>query len=175
MLIRGFIFIVVGLLAILIGDVADVRLGWSLDLAWILIAASAFAYPPEIAPIAGIIFGLTLDSMSGNGSLIYTVSYGGFAAILIGARRVFFMKSFLTYWIASIVGGEALWLFMGMYVRAINLMGGTARVPGWVSPYLPEIVVGFPIAYFLVGLILREPKGSGKEGRLYAARKVIRG
>ena len=156
-LLRAIIYLVVGLLFVIASEIADVRLGWPLDLAWLLIAAAAFAWPVEVAPLAGILFGLILDSLSGTGTLIYAVSYGGFGLIILLVRRAFYLGGFIPGWIVAIVGAELLWLFMGVFSQGIILVGGAARSPGWLSPFLLSTAILYPLFYFAATRFLRHP------------------
>lgn len=156
-LLRAIIYLVAGLVLVIVSEIVDARLGWSLDLAWLLIAAAAFAWPVEVAPLAGILFGLILDSLSGTGTLIYALSYGGFGLIMLLVRRAFYLGGIIPGWIMAVVGAELLWLFMGVFSQGIILLGGAARSPGWLSPFLLSTAVLYPLAYWVATRLLRHP------------------
>jgi len=155
MILRSAIYISTGILIIVLVGIINTRYGLSIDPAWVLITAAAFAYPAEIAPISGLLFGLVLDALSGTFGF-YTISYGGFGALLMLLRRVFYLRGFFVAWVICLIGAELLWLFFGVFVRAVNMLGGSATVPGLVSPFiLWTVPIGFPIAWLFAQKVLK--------------------
>jgi len=162
MILRSAIYIAAGILIVVLVGIVNTRFDTHIDPAWVLVVAAAFAYPAEIAPISGMVFGMVLDSMTGTFGL-YTITYGGFGALLMILRRVFYLNGFMVAWIVSLLGAELLWLFFGLFARAINMLGGHANVPGLISPFLLyTILIGFPLAYFFAQSVLR--RSEDKEG-----------
>jgi hypothetical protein len=156
-LIRSIISLVVGLILVMLFDIASARLGWRVDFAWLLVVATAFAWPVEIAPLAGVLFGLTRDGLSGDTALIYTISYGGFGVIVLLIRRGFFLRGFISGWIVAIIGTELLWLFIDLFSQAINLLGGASRTPGWLSPFIVSTLILYPLVYLSATLVFHSP------------------
>jgi hypothetical protein len=156
-LIRSIIYLCVGLILVMLFDITDARLGWHIDMAWLLLVAAAFGLPVELAPLGGILFGLTRDGLSGDVSLIYTVSYGGFGLIVLLIRRGFFLRGFFPSWIIAVVGAEVLWLFMGFFSQAMLLLGVATRTPGWLSPFLLSTLIIYPVVYLAAMQLLRNP------------------
>ncbi len=148
------IYVFLGLVLTVLGGVAYTRLGWPMDVGWIMIAAGAFVFAPEVILLQGLLYGLTLDGLTGGGSLMYTFAYTGFGAGLAYGRRPFFLRGLIPGWLLALVGAELLWLFLGGYCRAIVLFGGAVRPPGWLSPFLISVLIGYPFAYGLARLLL---------------------
>jgi hypothetical protein len=174
MRLRAALYIILGLALVIIIEIANTRLGWRIDIAWLFIAAAAFAYPPEIAAMAGVVYGVALDALSGNGALVYTLSYGGFGTALVMVRKGLYLRGFLAGWILAVFGAEALWLFLGMCARAIALMGGPARPPGWLSPFVVSVAVGYPVIYCVARLILAPPTEASMTGAYGVETRVTR-
>lgn len=166
------IYVVLGLVLSVLGGMFFTRFGWPMDIAWILIAASAFVFAPEVTLAAGLVFGLTLDGLTGTGSLVYTLSYTGFGAIIAYGRRPFFLEGLLPGWIAALIGAEVLWLFIGGYARAINMLGGHASVPGWQSPFLLSVLIGYPFAFWLAKRFL--PRGTESRSHGYKISRTVK-
>jgi hypothetical protein len=164
--VRVTVFLAVGLLLVILFDIAGTRLGLLVDIPWMLIVAAAFAWPVETAPIAGLLFGLVLDGLSGGGALVYTFSYGGFGLIALLVRRAFFLGGLVPAWIMAVVGAELLWLFFGLFSQAIIMVGGAARNPGWLSPFLLSTLILYPLVHVAAGWLLRKP-GEAPRGVYY--------
>jgi cell shape-determining protein MreD len=162
------------LILVVLMEIADTRLGWPIDLAWLLVCASAFAWPVGVAPIAGLLFGLTLDGLSGSGVLIYAVSYGGFGLIILLMRKAFFLKGFIPGWIIAIAGAELLWLFMWVFALGIHLLGGASRSPGWLSPSLLSTAILYPVVYLGASRLLSRPAEPARKTYYSEPSKVIR-
>jgi len=148
-----------------VGGLFNTSLDWGVDFAWLLIAASAFAYPAEIGALAGVLFGLMLDGMSGGGTLIYTLSYGSMGSAIVILRKTFYLEGLVMGWVAAILGSEILWLFFRLLTKVLILFGYPVRMVGWISPFLLSIVIGYPVVWYLTSMILRKPveaqRGSG--------------
>ena len=156
-LLRSIVFLGVGLVLVIFFDIAGVRLAWHIDLAWLLVVAAAFAWPDDVAPLAGVLFGLTRDGLSGDSALMYAISYGGFGLIVLLIRRAFFLRGFFSSWIVAVAGAELLWLFIGAFSQALILLGSATRTPGWFSPFLPAAFFLYPPIYLLTIRFLRPP------------------
>ena len=168
MVIRSAIYIGAGILLVVLIGIVNTRFGTHLDPAWVLVCAAAFAWPAELSPISGIIFGLILDALTGTFGF-YTISYGGFGAILMALRRFFYLRGFILAWVVCLIGAELLWLFFGVFARAINMLGGNASVPGYISPFiLWTVPVGFPLAWLFAQALLK-PKEEQSGGYHYGA------
>jgi len=172
MLVRSVIFTGAGLLLVVLSAIANTRLGWSIDMAWLLVASAAFAWPPEVSPLAGIVFGLVLDALSGTFG-IYTLAYGGFGAVLLFLRKMFYLENFMAAWVISLAGCELLWLFLRMVAGAINKLGGAAKVPGIVSPFLIGVLIGFPVLLYFTRRLLKAPVDKGRRRHYGATTRVI--
>jgi hypothetical protein len=155
--IRTVVFLAFGLLLVVLCEILNARLGWSIDLAWVLVVSAAFLWPSEAAPIGGLLFGLVLDGLTGAGSLVYAVSYGGMGLLILLVRRAFYLKGFVASWITALVGAEFLWLLIGLFSQANVLLGGAARFSGWFSPFAISSAVLYPIIYFGASRLLRQP------------------
>jgi rod shape-determining protein MreD len=172
MFIRWITYIVVGLILVLLNLIANTRFGWSIDLAWILVAAAAFAWPVEVAPIAALTFGLVIDGLSGS-SGFYTVSYLAMAMLLVFARRIFFLEGFFPAWIAAVLGAEILWLFFWIFARGIQMIGGGARPGGLISPFILSTVLIFPFVFLIARAVLRNPPEKSKSKYFSSAKRSI--
>ncbi len=157
MVIRSIIYLAIGLGLVVLACIANAKLGWSVDIAWLLVAAAAFAHPAELAPIAGLTFGLVLDGLSGSMG-VYTISYAGLGAVLMATRKVFYLEGLVPGWLLALVGAEALWLFFGAFARAINVLGGATRTPGFFSPFLLSVLIGYPVVHAVTRWVLPRPK-----------------
>lgn len=175
MRLRATLYIVVGLVLVLIAGIVDARLGWRIDIAWLFIVAAAFAYPPEVACVAGVVYGVTLDALSGNGALVYTLSYGGFGTALMMIRKGFYLRGLLAGWILAVIGAELLWVFLAMYAQAIALLGGPTRPPGWFSPFLLSVLIGYPFAHVLARKMLFPPTEASLTGTYGVQTRVTKG
>jgi len=158
MLVRSTIYLVIGLVAALLAGMANTKLGWSIDLVWLIVVASCFSKGGELGPIAAVIYGLILDGLSGSGG-VYTVSYAGFGTLILLTRRVFYLEGLIPAWILAMIGAEAIWLFFGAVARAILILGGAAGPPGYISPFLLSTLIGFPFVHWITAWIL----GASKE------------
>jgi hypothetical protein len=172
MLIRWFTYLAVGIFLVVLADIISARLGIRVDIAWLLVASAAFLYPAELAPIAGLTFGIVLDSLSGSIG-VYSISYLGFGTIVVLFRKAFFLGGFIPAWILAVVGAEFLWLFFGAYARAIVLLGGAAQVPGFISPYLLSTLIGFPLVYWLSRFVLIRPVDKSRRAFYGATTRII--
>ncbi len=172
MLVRSVIYLSVGLVLVVLASILNTRLGWNVDAAWLLVIAAAFAYPSEVAPIAGFACGIILDALTGTVGF-YTISYGGFGAIVMLLRRTFYLDGLLPAWIIALVGAEALWLFLGVFARAVTLLGGSARIPPPLSPFLASTLIVFPFAYLFAKLLLRKPEEPGRVRSYGATTRII--
>lgn len=156
MLIRWITYIAVGLILVVTTEMANTRFGWSIDIAWILVAAAVFARPAGMAPVAGLIFGLVIDGLSGSTGF-YAVSYMAIAVLMLFIRRVAYLDNFLAAWIVAVAGVEILWLFFWIFARGIQLIGGAARSSGILSPFIFSTIILFPVIYLLARAVLLEP------------------
>ena len=172
MLIRWITYLAVGVVLVVLSDILATRLGVPIDIAWLLVASAAFLYHAELAPIAGLTFGIVLDGLSGSVG-VYSVSYLGFGTIVVLFRKAFFLGGFIPAWILAIVGAELLWLFFGAYARAIILLGGAAQIPGFISPYLLSTLIGFPLVYWLSRFILVKPVDKSRRTFYGATTRII--
>ncbi len=172
MLVRSVTYLLASLVLVVLVSIANTRLGWSVDFAWMVIVALAFARPPELGPIAGLTFGLILDGLTGSLGF-YTISYGGFGAMLMLLRRGFYFEGFLPAWVMAVIGCEVFWLFLVLFSRALNLIGGATRSVGLLSPFLITTLVFFPFIYWITKRIL--PSKSEKSGAYHygTTRRVI--
>lgn len=172
MFIRWITYVVVGLVLVLLSLIANTRFEWSIDLAWVLVVAAAFAWPVEIAPIAAIIFGLTMDGLSGS-SGFYMVSYLAMAILIVLAKRVFYLEGFFPAWITAVVGAEILWLFFWISARGIQLIGGGVRQSGLVSPFILSTLLIFPFAFIIVRAVLIRPPEKSRSRHFGTAKRSI--
>ncbi len=156
MLIRWITYIAAGLILVVITGIGNTRFGWSIDFAWILVALAVFARPSGMAPVAGLIFGLVIDRLSGTTGF-YAVSYMAIAVLMIFIRRVFYLDDFLAAWIVAVAGAEILWLFFWIFAKGIQLIGGAARSSGILSPFIISTIILFPLVYLLARAVLFEP------------------
>lgn len=161
---RVLFFLMFGALLVGSNGIFRIRYGLEIDFAWLLVVASAFACPLELAPYAGILFGLILDGLTGSSFLIYTISYGGFGILVSIIKRAFFLKGFIPGWIVAVVGSELLWLFMLLYGNAILFLGGSARPLGWLSPFLMSSFLFYPLCMLIANWILKQPADTSHEG-----------
>lgn len=172
MFIRWVTYIIVGLVLVILSLIANTRFGWSIDLAWILIVAAAFAWPVEVAPLAALIFGLVIDGLSGS-SGFYTVSYLAMALLILLARKVFFINGFIPAWIIAVVGVEILWLFFWIFARGIQLIGGSVRPSGLVSPFILSTLLLFPFIFIAARSVLKKPPEKSRSGHFGMAKRSI--
>jgi hypothetical protein len=172
-IIRVLIYLASGVLLMLLNEITNTRLGWSMDIAWLIIVSAAFAWPSEMGPISGMLFGLTLDGLSGAGSLVYTITYGGMGLLVLLIRKAFYLKGFVASWIVAVLGAEILWLLLGVFSQANVLLGGNARFPGWFSPFIFSSVFIYPVVYLGVTRLLRQPVEQPR-ATYYSTSKVIK-
>ncbi len=172
MFIRASLYVGIGLMLVVLTGIINTKLGWSIDLAWIIIVALAFAYPAELAPIAGLVFGLVLDGLTGSMGF-YTISYSVFGVIFALIRRVFFLEGLVPAWILAVIGAEALWLFFGLFSRALLLIGVAIKFPGLLSPFLLATLIGFPFVYWITKKMLPKPDEMLKGHHFGATTRII--
>ncbi|HEX9746074.1 MAG TPA: hypothetical protein VGB30_11675 [bacterium] len=172
MKIRWIVYVLVGLLVVVYGDMLNQSMDTHFDYAWLIIAAAAFAFPPEIAGFAGLLFGLTLDGISGGGTMVYTISYGGIGALLVIIRKTFFFEGIIAGWLSAIVGAEVLWLFIVLLSKAVRLLGVAVAQPGLISPFLLSIIIGYPFVHLLTQWVLPKPSEGIKRSRYASVDKT---
>jgi len=167
------IYAILALVFTTLSGVIGARFGWRIDAAWVMISAAAFVLNPELTLLLGIVLGLMLDGLSGNGFYIYTISYGGFSALLAYGRRPFYIEGFFPGWIIALIGAQILWLFMGGFARLIVLIEGAARISGWISPFLLSVLIGYPVAY-RIALMLKASPGDKIPSRHHRFVRTVR-
>jgi len=172
MIIRATSWLAIGVILVVLSGIAGTRLDWSIDFAWLFVAALAFCNPPELAPIAGLIFGLILDGLTGTLGF-YTISYGGFGVVLLVLRRAFYLNGFVPGWILAVAGAELLWLFLILLSHAISMLGGSPRVVGYVSPFLLATLIGYPLVYWVSAKLLAVPVEPGRRDNYGITTRVI--
>jgi len=172
MLIRSIIYLITTLFLVVLVSIANTRLGWSVDLAWMIVVALVFAYPPELAPIAGLTFGLILDGLTGSIGF-YTIAYGGFGAFLMFLKRVFYLDGFIPAWIVAVVGCEVFWLVIVLFSRAVNMIGGATRSVGLLSPFILTTLILFPVVFWITNRILSRQSESRRGYHYGTTRRII--
>jgi hypothetical protein len=172
MFVRSTIYLIIGLVAALLAGMANTRLGWSIDLVWLIVVASCFSGVGELGPIAAVICGLMLDGLSGSGG-VYTVSYAGFGTLILLIRRVFYLEGLIPAWILALIGAEILWLFFVAVARAILILGGAASPPAYISPFLLSTLIGFPFVYWITAWVLGISKETARSRHYGATTRII--